>query len=71
MSKLGPVGKEALELARKVAREKQFRQGLDAYSASAILRVYEALSADNKKRFETLPLQAMAKISFQVIRRAS
>lgn len=41
---------------------------LDAFSASAIVAVHDALNEANRKRFAKLPLVKMAHVSFKLVK---
>lgn len=41
---------------------------VDAFTASAIVQVYDALNNDNKVKFFALPIDKMAKVAFKLCR---
>lgn len=41
---------------------------VDLFSANAIIAVYDALTAQNKSKFENLPIAKMAKVAFQFVK---
>lgn len=41
---------------------------LDAFSASAIVAVYDALNEKNRAHYETLPLVKMARVAFKLVK---
>lgn len=43
-------------------------QTLDLYSASAIMSVYDGLSADNRQKYASMTLDKMASVAFRLIK---
>jgi len=41
---------------------------LDSFSASAIIAVYDAISAENKRKFAALPVLKMANVAFKLVK---
>jgi hypothetical protein len=41
---------------------------VDLFSASAMVKVYDALNDENKIKFAALPIVKMAKIAFQLVK---
>lgn len=57
---------------RRIVKQKQYAKIdgvlVDLFSASAIVKVYDALSAANKKKLASLPVPKMAKISLSLMK---
>ncbi|HUV11827.1 MAG TPA: hypothetical protein VMX12_12690 [Acidimicrobiia bacterium] len=43
---------------------------VDLFSASAVVQVHDALSADNAAKFAALPIPDIADVAFKLIRKA-
>ena len=69
---LTKTGKEIVEACRSIIKNGQYEKingvMVDLFSASAIVKIYDALSDANKAKFETLPLGKMADISFKMLK---
>lgn len=69
---------EIIQIARRIVKDQQFekvkdpvsgkRMALDMFSASAIVKVYDALSDGNKAKMVKQPLPKMIDIVFKLIR---
>lgn len=63
-------GEERIEAFRKIVSEGSFaiidNVGVDLFSASAVVRVYDAINEGNQIRFRELPVQRMAAIALQL-----
>jgi hypothetical protein len=69
---------EIIQIARRIVKNQQFekikdpvsgkRMALDMFSASAIVKVYEKLSDDNREKMVKQPLPKMVDIVFKLIR---
>lgn len=68
---LSKHGVEIIDACREILTSKQYAKinghMVDAFSASAIVKVYDAISAANKAKFEALPVARMASIAFKLI----
>lgn len=66
-------GDPAAKLAalREIVERKQYAKidgaMVDLFSASAIVKVYDALSEANREKFAALPVVTMAKIAFKLL----
>ncbi len=62
-----------IAIAREVVRTRTFDRanGLDTFSASAIVQVYDALSESNKARFGAMSLAQMSDAAFRLLNKAS
>ena len=71
-------GPEIIQIARRIVKNQQFekikdpvsgkRMALDMFSASAIVKVYDALSDGNKAKMVKQPLPKMIDIVFKLMR---
>ena len=69
---------EIIQIARRIVKNQQFekvkdpvsgkRMALDMFSASAITKVYDALSDKNKEKIIKQPLPKMVDIVFKLMR---
>ena len=69
---------EIIQIARKIVKNQQFekvkdpvsgkRMALDMFSASAIVKVYDALSDGNKAKMVKQPLPKMVDIVFKLMK---
>ena len=69
---------EIIQIARRIVKNQQFekikdpvsgkRMALDMFSASAIVKVYDALSDGNKAKMVKQPLPKMIDIVFKLMR---
>lgn len=69
---------EIIQIARRIVKNQQFekvkdpvsgkRMALDMFSASAIIKVYDALSDGNKAKMVKQPLPKMVDIVFKLIK---
>ena len=69
---------EIIQVARRIVKNQQFekvkdpvsgkRMALDMFSASAIVKVYDALSDKNKEKMIKQPLPKMVDIVFKLIK---
>tara|TARA_B100000676_G_C17870855_1_gene728548 strand:- start:488 stop:763 length:276 start_codon:yes stop_codon:yes gene_type:complete len=69
---------EIIQIARRIVKNQQFekvkdpvsgkRMALDMFSASAIVKVYDALSDSNKAKMVKQPLPKMVDIVFKLMR---
>lgn len=69
---------EIIQIARRIVKNQQFekvkdpvsgkRMALDMFSASAIVKVYDALSDGNKAKMIKQPLPKMVDIVFKLMR---
>ena len=69
---------EIIQIARRIVKNQQFekvkdpvsgkRMALDMFSASAITKVYDALSDKNKEKMIKQPLPKMVDIVFKLMR---
>ena len=69
---------EIIQIARRIVKNQQFekvkdpvsgkRMALDMFSASAIVKVYDALSDANKAKMVKQPLPKMVDIVFKLMR---
>ena len=69
---------EIIQVARRIVKNQQFekvkdpvsgkRMALDMFSASAIVKVYDALSDKNKEKMIKQPLSKMVDIVFKLIK---
>lgn len=69
---------EIIQIARRIVKNQQFekikdpvsgkRMALDMFSASAIVKVYDALSDGNKEKMVKQPLPKMIDIVFKLMR---
>jgi hypothetical protein len=69
---------EIIQIARRIVKNQQFekikdpvsgkRMALDMFSASAIVKVYDALSDGNKAKMVKQPLTKMIDIVFKLMR---
>lgn len=69
---------EIIQIARRIVKNQQFekvkdpvsgkRMALDMFSASAIIKVYDALSDANKAKMVKQPLPKMVDIVFKLMR---
>ena len=69
---------EIIQIARRIVKNQQFekvkdpvsgkRMALDMFSASAIAKVYDALSDSNKAKMVKQPLPKMVDIVFKLMR---
>ena len=61
-----------IEVIRRIVEQKQYEhidgQMLDLFSASAIIKVYDAINPTNQQRYAKLPAWQMARIAFQLIK---
>jgi len=61
-----------IEKIRKVVIEKQYAKingvMVDVYTASAIIKVFDAINAKNKIKFIALPIPRMASIAFSLLK---
>ena len=64
--------KDVISALRDIVKHKQHAkvngQRVDLYTASAIITVYDNLSAENQKRLAALPIPRMAAICFKLIK---
>ena len=56
------------EIVRTQGYAKIDQYGVDLFSASAIVVVYDALNETNRAKFVSLPLHKMASIAFKCVR---
>ena len=65
-----PTGSR-IEKLRWIVREHQAARVdgayVDAFTASAIVKVYDALNAENKAKYEKLPVKRMAQIAWKLV----
>ena len=67
-------GDPAVKLAalRKIVEEKQYAKidgmMVDLFSASVMVRVHDALNAENQAKFLALPIDKMAQVAFKMIK---
>ena len=69
---------EIIQIARRIVKDQQFekvkdpvsgkRMALDMFSASAIVKVYDALSDTNKAKMVKQPLPKMVDIVFKLMK---
>jgi len=67
-----PLGEEGIEAIRKVMVEGYQKVNevlVDAFSASAIIRVYDALNPANQELFRKMPVAKAADVSFKLLNR--
>ncbi len=67
-----PIGAEGIALCRRIVVQGQYAKVnevmVDQFSASAILVVYDALSAANKPKLESLPVGKAASVCFRLLK---
>lgn len=65
-------GSEIIAACRSIVANDQYEKingvMVDLFSASAIIKIYDALSDVSKMKFETLPVVRMAHISYQLLK---
>jgi hypothetical protein len=65
-------GEQRIRACRDIVQECQYAKidGLmvDLFSASAIVKVYDALNATNQNKFRSLPIRKMALVALRLIR---
>ena len=73
--RLKPIGAEGIEACRRIVAEKQAAKVnqvmVDLFSASAIVRVYDAVNDENKARLEAKPVAIVADIVFRLLNHRS
>lgn len=69
------TGQERVEACRQIVAECQYRKVdgvmVDLFSASAVVKVDEALSESNRVKFRALTIGRMASVAFKLMERAS
>ena len=64
------VGTDRVDALRRIVAEGQYAQvdgvRVDLFTASAILTVYDALSASNRARYAAFPVLTMARLAFRL-----
>jgi hypothetical protein len=65
-------GDERIEAIRNIADSKQYAKVdgvmIDLFSASAIVKVYDALNDTNKEKFKNLPVAKMASVAMKLLK---
>lgn len=66
-------GEDTITIIKRIVKDHQYEkiqgQVVDAFTASAILKVYEALNEKNKKKFAALQIKRMADVAWKLIKR--
>jgi hypothetical protein len=70
-----PTGKEFIDLCRDVLAngvygDNRELKGVDAFTASAVTQVYDALSPENKAKMETLPTSRLVDIVWKLVNKS-
>jgi len=64
-------GREIINACRAICAKKQYAKVngvmVDLFSASAIVKVHDALNEANKLKFNALPIGRMASVAFKLI----
>ena len=64
-------GEDRIAAIRQIVAEKQYAKVdgvmVDLFSASAIVKVYDALSADNQAKYRAMNAPKMATVAFKLI----
>lgn len=67
-----PIGQTGIQACFAIVEAKQYRKVnevmVDLFSASAITKVYEALSPENRLKLEALPVQKAASVCFKLLK---
>lgn len=65
-------GMARIEAVRQIVERKQYAKVegcmVDLYSASAIVKVHDALNAENQVRYRNLDIRKMASIAFKLLK---
>jgi len=73
--RVSPIGESGMNICRSIVREHQAAKInevlVDAYSASAIVQIYDAVNDANKAKLLTLPVARVADICFAMINKAA
>ena len=71
-ARLKPIGLEGIEACRTIVREHQCAKVnevlIDAFSASVITQIFDALSEKNRANLITRPIAQVAGICFKLIK---
>ena len=66
------TGDKLMDALRKIVKEKTAAKinGMlvDLFTASAIIKVFDALNIGNQEKFKDMPLLKMQKVAFQLIK---
>jgi len=66
-----PIGVDGIAQCREIVERKQFAKVnevmVDLFSASAIVKVYDAVNPVNQAKMVTLPVAQVASISFELL----
>jgi hypothetical protein len=66
------TGDEIIAACRSIVANRQYEKingmMVDLFSASAIVKVFDALNETNRASFKLLPVQRMASIAFKVLK---
>ena len=68
-ARMKPIGKEGIEACRRIMTEGHAKVNevmVDSFSASAIVKVYDALNPDNRAKIERMPVMLAADIAFKM-----
>jgi hypothetical protein len=65
-------GAEIIEACRAILAKSQYAKinghMVDLFSASAIVKVHDAINESNRTKFLTLPVERMARIAFSLLK---
>jgi hypothetical protein len=65
-------GPDRIQAIRRIVEEKQYAkidgQMIDLFSASAIVKTFDALSPENQSKYSAIPAPTMAKIAFKLMK---
>ena len=56
----------AIDIAKRVVKNKQHEKGLDMQTANLIVQIYDAVNPQNKKKMEKMPIKKLANVVWKI-----